>query len=74
MSIFSQRKKLAVPEECAGMEIKVQSSACTGEKTIGFLDRATGELRYSELVRSQAEIAAFYEKYGLEAPKVKSEI
>lgn len=69
MSLFSRKKKLAIPPECEGMEIKVQSSACTGEKTIGFLDRTTGELKYSELVRSQADIAAFYEKYGLEAPQ-----
>lgn len=65
MSIFGKKKTFVpVPEECKDMEIKIQSSACTGEKTIGFLDRRTGELKYPELVRTQADIDAFYEKYG----------
>ncbi len=65
MGIFKRKLTLPVPKECEGMEIKIQSSTCTGEKTIGFSDRRTGELRYPELVRSQADIEAFYEKYGL---------
>lgn len=48
------------------MEVKIMSSTCTGEKTIGFYNRKTRELMYTELVRSQADIDAFYEKYGLE--------
>lgn len=68
MSIFGKKKTcVPIPEECKDMEIKIQSSACTGEKTIGFLDRRTGELKYPELVRTQADIDAFYEKYGLAA-------
>ncbi len=65
MSLFKKHKPIPVPQECRGMEIKVQSSTCTGEKTIGFYDRASGRLMYSELVRTQADIDAFYEKYGL---------
>ena len=60
-----KRKKLAVPEECEGMEIKVMSSTCTGEKTIGFYDRKTRELKYCELVQDENDIKRFYEKYGL---------
>lgn len=65
MALFKKQKTLPVPEECRDMEIKVQSSTCTGEKTIGFFDRAAGELKYSELVRSQEDIDSFYKKYGL---------
>ena len=53
------------------MEVRVQSSTCTGEKTIGFYNRNTRELMYIELVRSGADIDAFYEKYGIERPKEK---
>lgn len=69
MGIFRKKVVKAVPAECVGLEIKVQSSTCTGEKTIGFLDRKSGELLYKELVRSKADIDAFYESYGLVPPK-----
>ncbi len=65
VSLFKKHKTLPVPEECRGMEIKVQSSTCTGEKTIGFFDRATGNLMYSELVRTQEDVDSFYAKYGI---------
>ena len=69
MGIFRKKVIKKVPPECEGMEIKVQSSTCTGEKIIGFLDRKSGELMYSELVRSKADIAQFYESYGLAPPE-----
>ena len=69
MGIFRKKVIKKVPPVCEGMEIKVQSSTCTGEKIIGFLDRKSGELMYSELVRSKADIDAFYESYGLVPPE-----
>ncbi len=65
MSIFSKKKTVPVPKECEGMEIVIQSSTCTGEKTIGFFNPDTRRLMYSELVRTDADVAAFYEKYGI---------
>ena len=65
MGIFTKKKAPKLPEEVAGMEIKIQTSVCTGEKTIGFYNRRTRELMYPELVRSQEDISAFYEKYGI---------
>ena len=59
------RKVRPVPKECEGMKIKVMSSTCTGERTIGFYDTKTRELKYSELVESESDIKRFYEKYGL---------
>ena len=56
MGIFKKKTVKPVPEECRGMEIKIMSSTCTGEKTIGF---------YPELVKSDSDVEAFYEKYGL---------
>ena len=65
MSIFYRKPKARVPEECEGMEVRVQRSACTGEQTIGFYDRKTGQLRYAELVRGPEDIKAFYERWGV---------
>ena len=47
------------------MEIKIMSSTCTGEKTIGFYNLNTREIMYPELVKSDSDVEAFYEKYGL---------
>ncbi len=60
-----RKKKMPVPAGCEGMQIKVMSSTCTGERVIGFYDRKTHELKYSELVESESDIQRFYEKYGL---------
>lgn len=65
MGIFKKKTVKPVPEECRGMEIKIMSSTCTGEKTIGFYNRNTRELMYPELVKSDSDVEAFYEKYGL---------
>ncbi len=48
------------------MEIKIMSSTCTGEKTIGFYNRNTREIMYPELVKSDSDVEAFYEKIRIE--------
>lgn len=60
------RKALPLPEGFTQRDIKIESSVCTGEKTIGFYSAADKKLMYAELVRSEYDITAFYEKYGLE--------
>ncbi len=59
----------AIPEGYTEQDIKVESSTCTGEKTIGFYDKHDKKLHYSELVRTPRDIAAFYAKYGLSPDK-----
>jgi endonuclease III-like uncharacterized protein len=54
-----------VPKECVGLAVKVESSICTGEKTIGFYDPKTKRLLYSELVTTSQDVENFYRKYGL---------
>lgn len=67
MSIFksSKSKAITIPKECVGLEIKIESSICTGEKTIGFYNPKTKKLLYSELVTSSDDIDNFYKKYGI---------
>ena len=72
MGIFRKKVTKRIPDGCEDLEIKVQTSTCTGEKTIGFFDRKSGELRYRELVRTKEDIDAFYESYGLISPADKS--
>ncbi len=65
MSMFGKKKAIKIPDGFTPEDIKVESSICTGEKTIGFFDRKSGKLAYAELVRNDEDIAAFYTKYGL---------
>lgn len=61
-----KKKVLPIPEGFSEADIKIESSVCTGEKTIGFYNRANGRLMFEELVRDEGDVAAFYKKYGLE--------
>lgn len=54
-----------IPEGFSAESIRIESSICTGEKTIGFYSGAEKRLLYAELVRNEEDIDAFYKKYGL---------
>ena len=56
---------IQMPDVYTRQDIKVDSSTCTGEKTIGFYDKHDKKLHYSELVRTPRDIDAFYAKYGI---------
>lgn len=60
-----RKKALPVPEGFSESDIRIESSTCTGEKTIGFYSAAEKKLICAELVRSADDIIAFYERYGL---------
>ena len=62
----SKNKTLPIPGGFTAENIKIESSICTGEKTIGFYSAADKKLHYAELVRTNADIEDFYRKYGVE--------
>lgn len=55
-----------LPDGCTADMIKIESSVCTGEKTIGFYDKSTKRLMYAEVVRTDSDIKAFFRRYGIE--------
>lgn len=55
-----------IPDGFSADSIRTESSICTGETVIGFYDESSKKLCHAELVRGDAEIDAFYAKYGLE--------
>ena len=59
-------KILPIPEGYSAQDIKLESSTCTGEKTIGFYDKHDKKLHFSELVRTERDIKAFYARYGID--------
>ena len=71
MSLFKSFKPLPVPKGCEGLEIRTESSTCTGERIIGFYEPISKKLLCSELVRSDEDVRAFYRKYGRTLPEGK---
>lgn len=66
MSIFKKKSDtFKIPSPFTADDILIESSTCTGEKTIGFYDKSTKKLMYAELVSSDNDIIAFYGKYGI---------
>lgn len=66
MSFFHKKQQIQpIPEPFSAQDIQTESSICTGERTIGFYDRAARRLRFAELVRSAQDIRDFYAKYGV---------
>ena len=66
MGLFKSFRAMPVPKGCEGLEIRTESSTCTGETVIGFYEPVSKRLLCSELVRSRDEIEAFFRRYGRE--------
>ena len=64
MGLF--HKKLTLPYDPAAQEPAVRKSICTGEMTVGFIDKATGRFHEYMLVRTPAELEAFRHSMGVE--------
>lgn len=62
---MKKAKQIPIPGGFTAEDIKIESSICTGEKTIGFYSAADKKLHYAELVRGNADIEEFYRKYGV---------
>lgn len=71
---FARRKKrkdqsrLTPPAGRTAADIRTQSSICTGETLIGFLDPQSGNLQQAVVIRSRQDMEAFYRSYGWEPP------
>lgn len=69
---LKRRRQPAVltPPQGLGREnIASQSSICTGETLIGFLDPQTGRLLQAVVVHSPKDREDFYRAYGYEPPQ-----
>ena len=71
MNLFRKRDVPLLPYDRETMEPAVRSSICTGEMTVGFLDRKTGRFREYELARGQSDVKAFCKRVGMEPKDIK---
>ena len=69
MSILDRLKRKDPPRETydpAVLRPVIRASICTGEKTAGFTEIATGRFREVMLVKNEADLRKFREQYGIE--------
>ncbi len=59
MKLFGKKEPLRESFDPARFEPVIRSSICTGEKTAGFRDKATGNVQEIMLIRDSAELEAF---------------
>ena len=71
MSLFRKKEPPPIPYDPETQEPAVRSSICTGEVTVGFIDRKTGRFREYELARSQGDVEAFCKRVGMEPEDIK---
>ena len=54
------------------LEPCLRRSICTGEKSAGFRNRETGRFEEYAAVRTDADLQAFLDEYGLKADELKT--
>ena len=68
MSLF-RKKKCDIPFDPKTQQAAVRRSICTGEMTVGFIDRPTGKFTDLMRVDSQADLEAFMKQIGTDEIK-----
>ena len=71
MNFFHRKQQAALPYDTARQEPAVRSSICTGEMTLGFLDREGGVFHEYMLVRDRVELEAFCRKLGVAPEEIR---
>ncbi len=71
MRLFRKKALPAIAYDPTTQEPAVRSSICTGEMTVGFIDRKTGSFREYELARGQSDVDAFCKRVGMEPKDIK---
>lgn len=71
MNLFRRKDPPRITYDPETQEPALRSSICTGEMTVGFLERKTGKFTEYGLARSQSDIETFCERVGIEAKDIK---
>ena len=71
MSFFRKPDAPSIPYDRETRVPAVRSSICTGEMTVGFLERKTGKFHEYALARSQRDVDDFCRRVGIEPKDLK---
>lgn len=72
MSLFHKKSAGKPAYDPARQQIAVRKSICTGEMTVGFVDRQTGKFTDVMMVRDQRELEAFCKSVGANPADVRT--
>ena len=72
MSLFRKNSTPKIPYDPDAQQPAVRQSICTGEMTVGFVDRSTGRFREYQLARDQKELDDFCRGVGIEPNQIKT--
>ena len=72
MPLFRKSSTPKIPYDPAVRQPAVRRSICTGEMTVGFVDRGTGKFQEYQLARDQTELEAFCRGVGIEPNQIKT--
>ena len=64
MSLFAKKHPAAIAYDREAEQPAVRRSICTGEMTVGFVDRRTGKFRDVMMAANQRELDAFLRQIG----------
>ena len=71
MSLF-KKKPPAIKYDPATQQPAVRRSICTGEMTVGFIDKSTGKFREYMLARDQQELENFCKGVGIDVKDLQT--
>ena len=72
MSFFHRAKRSgAEPFDLSTQQPAMRKSICTGEITVGYIDRATGKFHDMQLAASQQKAEAFFRDRGAGDQEIK---
>ena len=71
MKLFWKEQRQKIPYDPQTQEPAVRSSICTGEMTVGFIDRKTGKFHEYELARTQSDVERFCSDVGITTEQLK---
>ncbi|MBR5418271.1 MAG: aspartate dehydrogenase [Clostridiales bacterium] len=72
MTIFPRKKHLSIAFDPLKEEPVIKKSICTGEATVGFVDKNTGRYRDIRKVSSPVEIEAFCEEVEIDPKTIRT--
>ena len=72
MSLFHREKKPSIPYDPNTQRPAVRRSICTGEMTVGFIDKSTGKFREYMLARDQVELENFCKGVGIDVKDLQT--
>ena len=72
MSLFHRERKPSIPYDPNTQRPAVRRSICTGEMTVGFIDKSTGKFREYMLARDQQELENFCKGVGIDVKDLQT--